>query len=1582
MLSFFVAKEGENMPEIDSLQIQIKADSNNASKNIDKLADSMRNLANSLTGGSNRLFSVATGIRSISDAATGFKGGKSSELASLANALSKFSGIDTNSIHGISSAMRDLSSGMAGTQAIDVSGIVNLAAALSRLGGKLAGYGTENLIKLKDDLAYFVNGMNSIGGLYFDVNGLASLIASISRLGWTSATNAAANLPRISSSLQEFVTKMNGIGSLSFNASSLGELISGISKLGSVASGRAVTNLPLLAKELKAFMQTLSTAPMVSRNLIDMTNALARLAKTGSSAGKSASSLTSKLNSFSSSAGRAKSSSKGLASALGKMYASYWLVFRSFGKIGKAIDIASSLTEVENVVRQTFGQYEGMVDKLAETSIKDFGMSELSVKQFASRFQAMGTAMGLPQKKMASMSVELTKLTADMASFYDVEQSDVAKNLQAIFSGETEPLRKYGLDLTQATLQEYANKKGIDAKVKSMTQAQKAMLRYSYVMENTSAAQGDFARTVDTWHNQVTILKQSLQQFGGIVGGSLINAFKPFLRALNVVMERVNTFAESVTNALGSIFGWKYEVTDKGIVDDWSSAADNADDLADSIGDAADNTKKLNKGVRAFDELNLITEKEDKDKNGSGSSSGSGASGGLVQTDTIFKDYESNIKNLYQLGQHISNSLSQAMENIDWERIYAKASGFGTGLAQFLNGLINPRIFANMGKTVANSINTVLHFLDSFGTTFNWSNFGESLGAGLNAFLKGIDWKLALKDGKTYGKGLASAINSFFSTTDFSAVGSTVANALNTAIQFVLNFGLTLDFEKIGDGIADAINGFFRDFQFRDLAKAINTWVKGIKKTLKTAIKNVDWKNVFKGIAEFLDEIELDSVAFVVGIAYLKKFGTVKVLENGLRFLLLKATEIISKYMAKRKLEATLGDIVFNTGNFDVPQLPGNVVESKFSTFFKNLFTKVSSVASKHGGLLSGIGKGLAFVIGFKIGWDLTEVEMNPDEVEWENAWKNLDTSKFTEISTKIQEIVNVSNQAQNTLKTTIGEVIARYSSVSDIADKYYSLSSNYNSLTEEQRRLLKSYADILKENVNGVEEYIDPITGAYSGTKEELDNLIESTKKYYLVAAAKDSLLELQKNIFNLKVEKQRLSNEFKTKKADDIKYFTDLADGGDALAKALIKSGFSYDDLDKKTKEFYKQTYTANGEFKKHIDNLGKYPQDIAAINDEIEQTKESVDIVTRAIETEGQSLEDTAETAKVTTQSTAENIRNMTAGVSTSLKSIENQSKETAEKSASAHENAGNRIVAANNNTLQKSQGIFSSFAQVGENGGSLLSGSFQRRILPMAQNLQNVFSEMRDTSDSQSALLGQTAGSTATEKFVDNLKMTLKIREHLTNAGITNQEIAKNAANRIGAAMNNPFSDALQFGAKLREILQSANVAETAINLGKTVAESVQKGFALNRSTVQNEIIKSLGGYSVEVGFAASRASKAAANGDQNRAMLEVLAVKSKAYASGGFPDKSSFFFAGENGVPELLGTVGGKTAVAGGVEITGIKDAITDTSQQEIELLRQQNQLLQGILNKEFGISKTEIGKASRSYAKEYFNRTGKDAYSF
>lgn len=801
---------------IDDLQIKIEADAKTASDKLDALAQSMVKLASSLSINVGKMSGVAIGLNSITRASQNLN---SRNITTLATAMGKVAGVDSAQISRVAGSMTQLKNSVSGGFNTDMTGIVNVANSLSKLGGTKATQGAQNLVLIKDQLAQFVQGMNSVGTFTFDPTGLNNTIKAIAKLGGKTATQATANLPSISAQLQNFVRQMNQIGSMSFDNKNLTDLVTSIGRLGSVASGRAVNNIPLLANNLKYLFETLSKAPNVSQNIIQMTTALANLARTGASSGTAARSLGTSLFSFSKSAGNARNSAFSLAGAIGKFYATYWMVIRGLGLFRNAIDISSDLTEVENVVRTTFGNMEYKVNDFVQNSIQQFGMSELSVKQYASTFQAMGTAMDVGGKQienanrflngatdgyiglsdsMSDVSLNLTKLTADMASFYDKDQADVAKDLQSVFTGMVVPLRKYGLDLTQATLKEWAMKNGMDADIKSMTQAEKAMLRYQYVLANTTAAQGDFARTADTWANQVRILKQNFQQLGGIIGGALINAFKPFLRTLNFVMQKVISFATTVTNALGAIFGWKFEVSSGGVADDWSDAASSADDLADSTGKAADNTKKMKTNLLAIDELNVLNP-DDSNSGFGGSGSGAGGagggagSGGLVKTDTIWKDFESNIKDLYQLGEYIRDALIGAMESIDWDSVYEKARNFGTGLAKFLNGL----------------------FAGSNGITL----FGE--------------------------------------------VGKTIASALNTVVYAALSFGKEFNFEQFGYNIADGINNFFATFDFAALAETLNTWANGILKVASESITNIDWKKVFEGVGNVVFNLDASAIVEV-----------------------------------------------------------------------------------------------------------------------------------------------------------------------------------------------------------------------------------------------------------------------------------------------------------------------------------------------------------------------------------------------------------------------------------------------------------------------------------------------------------------------------------------------------------------------------------------------------------------------------------------------------------------------------------------------------------------------------------------------
>ena len=128
---------------------------------------------------------------------------------------------------------------------------------------------------------------------------------------------------------------------------------------------------------------------------------------------------------------------------------------------------------------------------------------------------------------------------------------------------------------------------------------------------------------------------------------------------------------------------------------------------------------------------------------GGAGGTGAAASGGeWVQAESLWEKYTSSIDSLYERGDYIGDTLTQAMNDIDWDSVYQSASNFGSGLASFLNGLISPELFGAVGTTIAGALNTALHGLDSFGETFDWEDFGNSIATGINNFFATFDFAL------------------------------------------------------------------------------------------------------------------------------------------------------------------------------------------------------------------------------------------------------------------------------------------------------------------------------------------------------------------------------------------------------------------------------------------------------------------------------------------------------------------------------------------------------------------------------------------------------------------------------------------------------------------------------------------------------------------------------------------------------------------------------------------------------------------------------------------------------------------------
>ena len=919
-------------------------ESNKYTRAMANITTGLENLSRAVNGvDANNLKSVADSIRSLSSAGkslgnifnnTGLnKAAKDAEAMGRAvdNALGGMKSNEAN-VNPFSQAASGLKQ-LQGITLPNMSGIKDFTQAIAMMGHKNVLQGVARIPVLAQSLKVLSN--ISIPEMP-NIKPLAELIQTFNRLGSKSGNAAAANIRPMINGLQQ----LSSLTGLAFPESSgLMDLANAFSAMGRVTSGRAVENIPKLADAFFQLMNTLSHAPEVSENVIRLAEAFGKLASYGGklpdrlkqieniimSIHQKSKAVSGRIFEFGKSlvqSGKHAMSAgdrfNNLASKIGLLYAKFWLLLRVIRVFNKAIDIASHLTEIQNVIDTTFGNAAYKVEEFSKNAIKNFGLSELAAKQLASRFQAMGTAMGITGQQvakaqqlintkrtadglvagyneasnsMADMSINLTKLAADMASFYDIEQETVGKALQSgVMAGQTRPLRQYGIDLTNATLSEWAMNNGLNANIKSMTQAEKAMLRYQYVMAQTTNAQGDFTRTAKTWHNSVVVLKQQLMALAAVIGSGLIQALKPFVNAMNNALSGLITFAQNVVNALGKIFGWEMEVSTSGLAmdeDAYDIDTSGLEDVADAAGDAgkatdgaAKSAKKLKEQLQGFDKLNVIRSQDNSDagggSGGSGGGGGGGAGGGggggvsggdvsasLKKTKGMF---ESDIDSLYELGAYINDTLYKALKDIKWEDVYKAADNFGTGLASFLNGLVDdPKLFRVIGETVAGCINTALHFLDSFGKTFHWDKFGASLAAGLNGFLGKMQWSTALSASKNWGAGIGKTLAGFIKEADFAEVGRAVGNFIKTQVVFFLSLGSEIPWADLGTKLAETINGAIETFPASELAETINVWVQGLWDLFVNMVKNVDKEKLIAKIKEFIGALDFKTIAIVIG---------------------------------------------------------------------------------------------------------------------------------------------------------------------------------------------------------------------------------------------------------------------------------------------------------------------------------------------------------------------------------------------------------------------------------------------------------------------------------------------------------------------------------------------------------------------------------------------------------------------------------------------------------------------------------------------------------------------------------------------
>lgn len=815
-------------------------------QNVSNTAHAMENFANSINGIGNLKFDTET----------------LTNIANSISRLGRASVTEaTQNLEFLKTSMVDFVSGMnnVGSLSFNPDSLYKLVSSVSRLGGVNATQAVQNLPQISTYLHSFVSSMNSVGGVTFNFEGLNSLVNNISRLGGAKATQATANLKPIKDQILRFVSGLNGIGALSFDTSGLENLVSSITKLGGKASTNAVPNIKELGMALKEMMATLSGAPRVSENLIQMINALAKLASNGSKVSSASNAMSNGLKSFTGGIGKAKLGTKGLAASIGMFYAKWWSVIRGMKGLWKATESSMDYIETLNYFDAAWGQvadnavgswkqsgYDSaeayaksfskraqeltgkmsgfMADEngnLKSTGAPSLGIDPERLMNYQATFGQMASSMGVASETALQLSNALTMIGADLASVKNLNFKDVWDDMASGMVGMSRTLDKYGVNIRNVNLQEKLSELGINAKITALNQQDKALLRGIILLDSTRYAWGDLAKTIGAPSNQLRLLESNFANLARTLGNlflPIVAKVLPYINGLVIAVQRLFSW-------IGGLLGIKVGDFSSSIgsaATDFSDMEDAADGIADSTGDAAKNTKKMADNLQSFDKLNVVSSGNDSGSGGSGGKGG--ASGGLLDDafldafseyqkawDAAFANVENNAQAIadrivnafkagdyYGIGRYISNGLTGALESINWPAVYSVASSFGTGLAEFFNGLITPELFGAVGKTIAGYLNTEIYAALAFGLTFDWTNLGNSIASGINNFFSTFDFAASGQTLSTFTIGLLDALTAAVEKTNWYEVGEKIG-------VFLSNLDWKTILDKTGKLVADGL---------------------------------------------------------------------------------------------------------------------------------------------------------------------------------------------------------------------------------------------------------------------------------------------------------------------------------------------------------------------------------------------------------------------------------------------------------------------------------------------------------------------------------------------------------------------------------------------------------------------------------------------------------------------------------------------------------------------------------------------------------------------------------------------------------
>ena len=752
--------------------------------------------------------------------------------------------------------------------------INRLEIALTKLSQTMSTFSSGNSAKYLNELSASFEKFSTAGSNLNSkgMNSFARLIKQIS---------ASSNL-----NLKELDGLSKTLANISYVSSEINS--KGINSINRLFTTISASSGKLNSKELSELSKSLerisnSSANINARGINNLIKTQDKLSEKSVKVSSSTISLSSAFSRLVPHIHGANRATKGFVSSIGMFYAKFFLAIRAVKGLGNAIKSSMGMLETYNYfdnVIQTLSkkQVESMGDigtdsakayydsfykeyskqardltrKMTGYEVDERGMMRRGdatnlgldpnmLMQYQAQFAQLATSMGNTADNGMKLSRALSEISADLASVKNMDFKDVMDNMSSGLVGMSRATDKFGINIRNTALQEKLYELGIDKSIAKMSQADKALLRTIVILDSSRYAWGDLSRTLNSPANSIRVLQASFASLSRTIGSMFLGALQAILPYINAVVIALQRLAQYIID----FFGIKIpNVTSQ--AGDMSNFADAIDEASDGLGTAASNAKKLKQNLLGIDELNVI--------NDSGASSagspGTSATPELQKAlDAILDEYQkvwdeayAQVENKAQkhaqaiidafkkgdwrgLGNYIADNLANALEAIPWDKIKSGAGKFGRNLAEFMNGLFDPRLFNDIGVTWAEWLNTKFTFIGNFVRTFDWVNAGFSLASAVNGFINTIDVVLIAHAISDAIKGALDMAISFLANIDWYKLGYKVGT-------FLANIDWLGILRKVATAFWTALNGVFASmsglFDANPIVATIATAIGGV----------------------------------------------------------------------------------------------------------------------------------------------------------------------------------------------------------------------------------------------------------------------------------------------------------------------------------------------------------------------------------------------------------------------------------------------------------------------------------------------------------------------------------------------------------------------------------------------------------------------------------------------------------------------------------------------------------------------------------------------------------------------------------